>query len=244
MLRSSGCVFGPEMEVVVGGVGSGRKPELATVASQPSGRVKAPAMVRVQGPNGQFVKLLSKLEADYYKRLKDAYIKDFGFTGFADLEALGRILLQETMAFRYGNYLAQNVGPDEVVLSPQQEAEYRRSLSDSLKQISGMKSDLGMSRVREERETGAAYLESLLKRARSFGVTREKQLLKALVLFNELMSNIDAFDRSNQVERVELGFETEKDIVAYIRSKFPEYKEIDEYFTKNEQRYWAEPKQS
>jgi hypothetical protein len=51
---------------------------------------------------------------------------------------------------------------------------------------------------------------------------------------------IGAFDRSDEEERRKLGFEDEKEIVAWVRSTMlPEYHALDEFFRENEQRYWV-----
>jgi len=225
----------------MGGKGSGRKPELPTVPAvvDEAAAEKAAKRYRVESPNKRYVSLMSEQEQKFYRDLKSAYLKEFGFTNYGDLEALGRILLQETLAFRYGVCLSQNIDVHGQVLSPALAADYRRSMSDAEKQVSGMKRDLGMIRERVKEDDPAVYLQRLLKNAKAFGVVREKQLIEALVQMNQIISDVEAFDRSNETERIELGLRTEKDIVDRLRERFPKFKAIDEHFVKNEQRYWT-----
>jgi hypothetical protein len=77
------------------------------------------------------------------------------------------------------------------------------------------------------------------RRAKLFGLHRETQLSVALALQNEIAATVGAFDRSDLEERRKLGFETEKDIVGWLREYvIPKYAELDRHFTQNEQRLW------
>jgi hypothetical protein len=56
---------------------------------------------------------------------------------------------------------------------------------------------------------------------------------------NELSGIVGAFDRSDEEERKKLGYETEHDILQWIReSMLPDFKAVDEHFIENEQKLW------
>jgi hypothetical protein len=66
------------------------------------------------------------------------------------------------------------------------------------------------------------------------------------VLFNELKNNVQTFDRCDETERRQTGFETETDLLDWIRkTAIPEYDELDRFFREHSQSLWirklAEP---
>ena len=57
---------------------------------------------------------------------------------------------------------------------------------------------------------------------------------------NELSSIVGTYDRANETERRKVGFESELEIVAWVRDKMiPKFRKIDEEFRKTQQRYWV-----
>jgi hypothetical protein len=56
---------------------------------------------------------------------------------------------------------------------------------------------------------------------------------------NELSAIVGAYDRSDPEERRKLGFETETDVLDWIReTMIPEFVALDTYFRANKQRMW------
>jgi hypothetical protein len=145
------------------------------------------------------------------------------------------------MVFRLTQYLGN--GEDYDGFEIEDETLLRRNVREYSEQITRVKESMGLTkRSRDEAAaTGdfPAWLASLQTRAKIFGVHREHQLTKALTLMNELTAIVGAYDRSDTEERAKLGFEDEKEIVEWVRGRMiPEYRELDEHFRANEQRYW------
>lgn len=110
-------------------------------------------------------------------------------------------------------------------------------------QINKIKETMGLSKKSREDSLAdgnfSAWLTDLKARAKLFGVHREGQLTKALVLMKELFTVVNSFDRSDAEERRKLGFETEAEILDWIRQVMqPEFNALDEYFRAHSQRYW------
>jgi hypothetical protein len=81
--------------------------------------------------------------------------------------------------------------------------------------------------------------DDLKRRAKEFGYHREEQMRSALVLMNELSAIVGAYDRSDEEERKKLGFETETDVLDWVReTMIPEFVQIDTYFRSSKQRMW------
>lgn len=111
-------------------------------------------------------------------------------------------------------------------------------------QLNKVKESMGLSKKARDSQASegnfASWLSDLKSRAKVFGVHRQHQLTKALSLMNELSAVVGAFDRSDEEERRKLGFDDEREILAWIRSvMLPEYHALDEFFRENEHRYWV-----
>lgn len=111
-------------------------------------------------------------------------------------------------------------------------------------QIDSIKKAMGLNKAARDAEANtdsvADYIQNLKARAKAFGIHRETQLRKALELMNELHAIVGAFDRSDQEEREKIGFESEAEILEWIRNTMlPEYTAIDEHFRQHDQRYWV-----
>lgn len=223
----------------MGGKGSGRRSELPDVSTGQS--AKKAATVKVKTPSGTYVHLLSNTEANYYKTVVEDYTKNFNPSGFSDLDALGRIALQHVITNRYQTAIGRGQTIQGDPLPPALEKEYRQGIKESESLAKLMREESGFVRSVESVDSPANWIKGLMVKAKHFGVMREKQLIRALVMFNELRSNIEAYDRSNAKEREHLGFESAEDILEWIREQIPEYEAIDKHFTENEQRYWTEP---
>lgn len=194
----------------------------------------------VKSVSGEPFRVLSAAEARWFIDSRDSYLKQTKFTETTDLRDLDRLLVQELMVFRLSQYLSAGHDYDELGID---ETLLRRNVREYSEQITRLKESMGLTkRARDDALAGGdlnAYITNLQQRAQIFGVHRENQLKRALVLVNELSAIIGSFDRSDNEERHKLGFEDEKEIVEWIRNTMlPEYKEIDDHFRENEQKYW------
>lgn len=194
----------------------------------------------VQTVGGETLRVLAAAEARWFTQTRDSYLAQTKFTDTTDLQDLDRLLVQELMVFRLSQFLAGGCDYEGFEID---ETLLRRNVREYSEQITRLKESMGLTkRARDDATAGGdvnAYITQLLAKAKVFGVHREKQLTKALILMNELSAIVGAFDRSDEEERHRLGFENEKEIVDWVRGRMiPEYQELDAHFRENEQRYW------
>ncbi len=191
--------------------------------------------------SGETLRVQAQAEARWFIATRDTYLAQTKFTETTDLQDLDRLLTLELTVFRLTQHLAS--GEDYDGFEIEDPTLLRRNLREYSEQITRLKESMGLTkRSRDEAASSgdfATWLANLQTRAKIFGVHRERQLTKALVLMNELSAIVGAYDRSDTEERAKLGFEDEKEIVDWIRGRMlPEYRELDDHFRTNEQRYW------
>jgi prophage DNA circulation protein len=199
------------------------------------------ARVEVHMVSGETVRVLGDVEARWFNTTRDSYTEQLHFTETTDLRDLDRLLVLELMVFRWTQQLA--AGQDYIGLEIDDD-QIRKNIKEYSAAVTQIKDSMGLTKkARDDAANSgdfATWLAELKLRARHFGVHREHQLTKALVLMNELLSIVSAYDRSDTEERQKLGFENNTAIVDWIRSTMqPEYAEIDAHFRENEQKYWV-----
>lgn len=241
----------------MGGPGSGRRPAIdkahnkALAAADPALSPPQTAVVAraprgtkyyvTQPTGGSRIQVLTKEEKAFYEGQSDLYMKEFAFTAASDKADLDRLLFQELLDYRWTVQLGKGADYDGIPLAPSVADAYRRNKNDSAKVIDTIKTSLGMTRAERDAkgESLNTYIATMLARAKEFGVVRNKQVIEALKLFNELKSIVGAFDRGNQLEREKMGFEAPEDIVEWVRTvAIPSYDEIDAKWRASTQRYW------
>ncbi len=194
----------------------------------------------VQLVSGESITVLTDREQRWFVASRDAYITQTKFTETTDLLDLDRLLFQELMVFRLSQYLAAGTDYDGFEID---DTLYRRNVREYSEQITRLKSSMGLTKAARDEAANdgdlSTWISNLKARAKIFGIHREKQLTRALVLMNELSAIVTAFDRSDAEERARLGFQDEKEIIEWIRDRMlPEFRELDEHFRLNQQRYW------
>lgn len=190
--------------------------------------------------SGEELTVHTEAEARWFVQSRDTYLTQTKFTETTDLRDLDRVLFMELMVYRLSQHLA--AGVDYEGFEIEDEALLRRNVREYSEQINRTKSSMGLTKsARDDSANGdlSTYISSLQQRAKIFGIHRESQLTKALVLFEELSSIISAYDRADTEERSKLGFENPEEIVSWVRERMiPEYRELDEHFRTHDQRYW------
>jgi hypothetical protein len=192
----------------------------------------------VEAPSGSVFVVLTQDEMRYFEEKASRYTTDNHFVNISDLQDVDRLCFMELMCYRYSlwlsqehDYWAQGVDLDAL----------KKTVVEYSKELRLLKKSLGIDKAQREKEKGenvADYLENLRVRAREFGVTREKQLTKALTLFNELKELVTLHNNCDAKERVEMNVEME-DIFEWIETvAIPEYDAIDEHFREHQQRFW------
>jgi hypothetical protein len=199
-----------------------------------------PSPQTVRMVSGKLTTVQTAAEAEFYVESQAAYLSQTKFTENTDLKDLDRLLVLELMVFRWQQHLFSGHDYDGEFANDKQLTADIKAYSD---QINKLKDSMGLAKkARDEAQSEdnfARWLSDLKARAKIFGIHREKQLTAALTLMKELFTIVGAFDRSDDEERRKIGFETEHDILEWIRHTMKrEFDAVDEHFTHNEQRYW------
>lgn len=198
-------------------------------------------LVRVDLVSGSTVQVQSREEAEWFNTTRERYLDEMRFTEATDLRDLDRLLMLELLVFRWTLFLSSGVDYEGHLVT---EETLQRDLKNTSDQITKLKTSMGLAKAQRDAAENdgnfAQWLANLKERAKIFGVHRETQLTKALALINELDAVVGAFDRADAEERVKIGFESEAEIVAWIREQMlPQFRVVDEYFQHHEQRYWV-----
>lgn len=194
----------------------------------------------VRRVSGDEVVVQTKAEAEWFQRSRDTYLKETKFTEGTDLQDLDRLLVLELMIFRWQQHLfaGRDYYGDEI--NEKQMTMDTKTYSD---QLTKLKESMGLSKKSRDELASegnfASWLADLKARGKLFGIHRENQLSKMLALGKELFTIVGTYDRCDAEERRKIGFETETDVLDWIRDVMrPEYERLDEHFRANVQQYW------
>lgn len=193
--------------------------------------------VLVTSPSGAEIKLLTEGEAEYYNQVAARYLSDNIFTNVADIQELDRVLVMETMAYRWSKWLLEERDYFGELVNVQ---ELQKNINEYSKEIRLVKKALGIdkaTRDKEHGETVADYLHNLRLRALEMGVVRNEQAAKAIELWMELVGKVTFHKNCTPEERMEFNGSAD-DVIAWIESKIPEFDQIDEAFRATSQKYW------
>ena len=199
-----------------------------------------PAQFPVTLVSGAVATVQTQLEQTWFEDTKNAYLRETKLTETTDLRDLDRVMVMELLIFRWTQHLAAGTDYDGDMVD---EDRLKRSVRETSDQLNKVKTAMGLTKQARDSMASegnfGAWPTELKARAKAFGIHREEQLRKALVLFNELSSVVGIFDRSDAEERHRSGFETADDVLAWIRTvAIPEYRAIDAHFREHEQRMW------
>jgi hypothetical protein len=105
-----------------------------------------------------------------------------------------------------------------------------------------VKKGLGIDKASRDKDKGsslAEYIENLGRRAKEFGIHREAQTQKALILFHEIAAKVQLHKNCDEIEQRDLKC-TEKDVIDWLWNyAIPEFKKVDKKFKETQQRYWV-----
>lgn len=190
--------------------------------------------------SGETLRVQTAVEQRWFNDTKAKYLTETRFTDTTDMQDMDRLLCLELLMFRWNQHLAsgydyQNELVDDDLL--------RKQVKEQSVAITALKTSLSLDKKSRDAALNEgnfnAWFTDVKRRAKLFGLHRENQLNVALSLMNELSGIVGGFDRSDEEERKKLGFESESDIVQWIReSMLPDFKKVDEYFIENEQKLW------
>lgn len=192
--------------------------------------------------SGHPIDLVHVREKKFYEDARDKYLSENVFSAASDRRGVDRLLLFETQVYRWQWQLAAGVDYDGVPLEPSEQIALHRSIKETEVMISQLQNDLGLTKVQRDKagsaESVPEYLTNLKLRAKEHGIRRDKQVGRALELFNELIAICGSHRRANENERRKLGFETSEEIVDWVLEVAqPRYDEIDLAYRQN-QKMW------
>ena len=193
--------------------------------------------VQVTTPSGATVSLLTDLEKDYYERVSQRYQTDNKFVNMSDLQELDRILVMETMVFRWSQWVLEE---KDYFGEPIDMIGTQRNIESYSKEIRGLKKDLGIDKGTREKDQGdslADYISKLGQRAKEFGVMRNKQAVAAITILKEVQAKLQLHLNMDDVERAEFKW-NEKEFIDWLIGKFDEFDKIDAEFRATSQKYY------
>lgn len=187
------------------------------------------------------VTVMTAKEKEWFEKTRDSYLEENKFSESTDLQDVDRLLILELQLFRWTMYIAAGRDYDGIRVD---EDLVRKQIKEVADSITKVKNSLGLDKAARDKALNEGnfheWFTDATRRAKAFGVHRQNQLNQALALFNEISATVGAFYRSNEEERVKLGYKTEAAIVEWIRDDvLPRYHEVDEFFVNNEQSMWA-----
>lgn len=197
-----------------------------------------PGAYEVTLPSGSKAHVMTEEERAYVEERSTRYTTEYSFSSISDLQDVDRVIMMELTDWRYNRWLTHGI---DYHGDPVEADDLQKTIIDLSKEVRQVKKQLGIDKAARDRQKGESvseYLDSLRHRAKQFGVMREKQLTKALTLFNELQALVVYHDNCTPDERRENSVRVE-DIFEWLREvAFPEFQEVDEYFQKHEQSAW------
>lgn len=190
--------------------------------------------------SGETLLVLTDQERRWFLDTKAKYLAQNKFTDVTDLQDLDRLLGLELMMFRWTQFLSAGRDYDRNLIDEEQVRKQVKEQSDA---ITKLKASLNLDKKSRDAALNDGnfhtWFMDVKRRAKVFGIHRENQLHVALGLMNDLSGIVGSYDRSDEEERRKLGYESEADILRWIREyMLPEFKKVDEHFLENEQKLW------
>lgn len=188
----------------------------------------------------EVVYVQTDVEQRWFNATKGKYLGENKFDQVTDYQDLDRLLILELLVFRWTQHLASGFDYQKHVID---DDLLRKQLKEQGDVILKLKQSLGLDKKTRDAALNDGnfhtWFMDVKRRAKIFGIHRETQLNVALGLMNDLSGHLGAFDRSDEEERKKLGFQTEKDLIAWVRDEMlPQYRQVDQYFLENEQKLW------
>jgi hypothetical protein len=195
--------------------------------------------VTVVGVSGAVFEVIHDSERDYWNEAREQYLEQFRFDNISDLQDIDKILVGETLSFRWGSWLVREADYDGRSIE-EIANKLKQQKNDLDRETRILKEKMGLNRAHRqdsEQQSTADYLRNLLIRAKEFGIHRETQITKAIDLWHELFTLVGLWERGDEEERAHLKSNPE-DILAWIRDVAKaEFEAIDDGFRAN-QKLW------
>jgi hypothetical protein len=192
--------------------------------------------INVVGASGAIFEVIHESERDYWNQARERYLEQYRFDNISDLQDLDKVILGETLSFRWGSWLAREADYDGRSIEEVAD-KFKKQKNDLDRETRILKEGMGLNRAHRqdsEQQSVADYLENLLKKAKEFGVHRDTQIAKAQDLLHEIFTLVGLWKRGDEEERAHLRA-TPEEILNWIDTVArSEYEAIDDAFRKNQ----------
>lgn len=204
----------------------------------------APFEVAVEGgfpvelPSGGTIYVLTDKEREWLESNIQRYFEDNHFKNVTDLLDIDKLVSFELLVFRWNLWLGrgEDYFGDDIV--PKDLADTAKSLSIEIRQL---KHQLGLDKLTRDRLTGddsvSARWANILERAKEFGYKRNEEAAKAIESMHRVAALITYYENLDEHERRQFHMEID-DLIEVIKEEVAEFRQIDDEFRANRQRYW------
>jgi len=196
--------------------------------------------IELVGPAGGVFTVKTEGERAMFLDLVDRYNEDNSFQNISDLQDLERIIYLEVLSLRYANWLSLEQDYDGEMVDARDVSGVIKDFSNELRQL---KKSIGIdraTRLKDDNESVSGWIEKLKMRAHHFGIHRENQLTNALTLFHDLAAKMTLRENCTPEEARALDVRDEDVLLWIDEIMIPSYRDIDDYFRKNDQKFWIE----
>lgn len=181
-------------------------------------------------------------EVGYFNERVRKYTSEHVFTNVSDLQDLDKIVMMETLMWRWGQWIAR--GGVDYWSEAVDEDDLQKAMKSHSIEVRQMKAQLGVDKRSRDRKKGddsvAEYIKNLQERAQELGIVRNTTVDVIIGLGKDLKSLIGLHDRADEKERMELRC-TSDDILQWIREAFiPEMEKADEDWRAGSQKLWIQ----
>lgn len=192
--------------------------------------------INVVGASGAVFEVIHEAERDYWNQARERYLEQYRFDNISDLQDLDKVVLGETLSFRWGSWLARESDYDGRSIEEIAD-KIKKQKNDLDREVRILKEGMGLNRAHRqdsEQQSVADYIENLLKRAKEFGIHRDEQVTKAIDLLHEIFTQVGMWKRGDEEERAHLKVNPEEILDWIDTVARSEFNAIDDAFRKNQ----------
>ena len=192
--------------------------------------------IHVVGASGAVFEVIHEAEQTYWNQARERYLEQYRFDNISDLQDLDKVVLGETLSFRWGSWLTREADYDGRSIEEVAD-KIKKQKNDLDRETRILKEGMGLNRAHRqdsEQQSVADYIENLLRRAKEFGIHRDAQNSKAVDLLHEIFTLVGLWERGDEEEQAHLKA-TPEEILRWIKDVAkPEFEAIDDAFRKNQ----------
>ncbi len=194
--------------------------------------------------DNQVLEVQSREEVNFYTKAQGKYVAENSFNAASDERALDRLVLMETLMFRWQQQLMSGKDYGGIPLNHAESEALRKNIKEGAITISNAHQELMLSKVQREKdkvESVQAYVNNLLLRAKEFGVHRETSVDLIVNLFMEFDAHVQAWFRANDYEKGRMGFPDAESLLKWwTEHGEPRFKSADNAWRASSQKYWRD----